>query len=307
MGRDEDLYRVMDLKALRCFWAMAKEGSLTRAGIELGISEPAVSQRIRSIERYLGTKLYEASGGRVALTDSGRRLFQMAIDLFDRLEDFETGLGELETTGSITLAAEDSVHLYLLPPVVERFIRDFPRVRLRLPSRTVGQTVAMVQQDKADLGIVAQCSLPAGLTFIPWRAFPAYLLLPLGHPLARRDARRVWDLLDYATAMRYPLILAESEGYRHRIREALRRRGLPFNVAFEAGTFEILKRYVAAGVGIGVISGISLPEDDGSKLIALEIPREFEGDTTYGVVMREGKHVSRALAGLLTLLDILLP
>ena len=116
MGGDEDLYRVMDLKALRCFWAMAKEGSLTRASIELGISEPAVSQRIRALERYLGlgTKLYEASGRRVALTDSGRRLFQMAIDLFDRLDDFECGLGELETTGSITLAAEDSAHLYLL-------------------------------------------------------------------------------------------------------------------------------------------------------------------------------------------------
>ncbi len=61
-------YEVMDLKALRCFWAVAKYGSFTRACIELNISEPAVSQRVKQLERYLGTKLYEARGGRVRLT-----------------------------------------------------------------------------------------------------------------------------------------------------------------------------------------------------------------------------------------------
>ena len=51
---EDDSYRVMDLKALRCFWAMAKHGSLTRAGIELGISEPAISKRTKALEVYLG-------------------------------------------------------------------------------------------------------------------------------------------------------------------------------------------------------------------------------------------------------------
>ena len=56
-----DAYDVMDLKALRCFWATAKHASLTQAGIELGITEAAVSQRVRSLEKYLGSKLYEAT------------------------------------------------------------------------------------------------------------------------------------------------------------------------------------------------------------------------------------------------------
>src|SRR4029077_8749874 len=95
----EEPYRVMDLKALRCFWALGKRGSLTGAGIELGISEPAVSKRVRALESYLGIKLYESRGGKIKLTPAGQKVMEMAIGLFDQLEEFQQELGaETETT-----------------------------------------------------------------------------------------------------------------------------------------------------------------------------------------------------------------
>ena len=57
-------YDPMDLKSLRCFEEMAKHGSLTQASIELGISDAAVSQRIKTLEKHLGVKLYESRGGK---------------------------------------------------------------------------------------------------------------------------------------------------------------------------------------------------------------------------------------------------
>ena len=153
---EKDAYRVMDLKALRCFWATAKHGSMTRAGIELGISEPAISKRTKALEGYLGTKLYESRGGRVSLTPSGQRVMSMAVDLFDRLEEFEQTLVGQEAAGSIVIAAEDPVQLYLLPAVVERFTREYPRVHISLVSRTVAQTVELVRQNEVDLGIVPE-------------------------------------------------------------------------------------------------------------------------------------------------------
>jgi molybdenum-dependent DNA-binding transcriptional regulator ModE len=59
-----DAYDVMDLKALRCLWAVARLGSLTKAGIELGVSESAISQRLKALESHVGSKLYETPGGR---------------------------------------------------------------------------------------------------------------------------------------------------------------------------------------------------------------------------------------------------
>ena len=78
-------YDPMDMKALRCFETMARHGSLTQAGIELGISDAAVSQRIRSLEKYLGTKLYEARGGKVRLTEAGHRTKAIASRILDEL------------------------------------------------------------------------------------------------------------------------------------------------------------------------------------------------------------------------------
>ena len=67
----KELFDPMDLKSLRCFETMPRHGSLMQASIELGISDAAVSQRIKSLEEYLGTKLYEARGGKPTCLSTG--------------------------------------------------------------------------------------------------------------------------------------------------------------------------------------------------------------------------------------------
>lgn len=302
-----DPYRVLDLKALKCFMAVARTGSLTRAGIELGISEPAVSQRVKALESYLGTKLYEAGGGRVHLTTAGEQLAGKGIRLFEQLEEMESDVGVGETGGTITVASEDVVQLNLLPSVVQRLIRDYPRIQLRLISRTPLQTVDAVRNNQADVGIIAQRPLPPGITFHPWQSCDGYVVIPVGHPLVRRGLPKFRDLLDEGIVARYPLVIAESQEDRLRMEQALRSRGLPLNVAFEVGTLETVKRYVAMGLGIGVVSGICLTEEDATRLVAIQIPTEFGGSTTYGVVMREDKYISRPLAALLPLLGVAAP
>ncbi len=300
----KDAYRALDLKALKCFMAVAQTGSLTRAGIELGISEPAVSQRVKGLERYLGTKLYEARGGRVRLTAAGEQLLVAGVGLFDQLAELENTLGEVGPAGRVTIAAEDAPQLYLLPDVVRQCTRDFPRVQLRLLSRPPDQIVELVRENEADLGIIAERPLPAGLIFHAWKTFNAYVLIPLGHPLVRRGIPRLDELLNEATVARYPLVLAESQDTRGRIEQALRRQGLPLNVAFEVGTIEAVKRYVAMGLGIGVVAGICLTEDDSERLVSIPVPSGLGGMTTYGVVLREGKHITRALGALLPMVGI---
>ena len=114
-------YDTMDLKSLRCFGEMAKYGSLTRAGIELGIADAAVSQRIRKLGDYLGVKLYEARGGRVRLTEAGERTKELAMRLFDELAEFEEAIGDEEARGTVVLSAEAPLQRYQLPDVVESY------------------------------------------------------------------------------------------------------------------------------------------------------------------------------------------
>ena len=73
----------LDLKALRCFYSMAKHGSLVEAGVELGISEAMASRQVQSLEHKLDTKLYETRDGRVELTWAGERTVEWTTELFE--------------------------------------------------------------------------------------------------------------------------------------------------------------------------------------------------------------------------------
>ena len=147
-------YDLMDLKALRCFEAMARHGSLTKASIELDISDAAVSQRIKSLEKHLGAKLYESRGGKVRLTEAGQRTKDMAMRLFDELTEFEEAIGDESSGGTVVLSAEVPLLRYQLPDIVDSYSRDHANARLRLLGRTATESVEMVRRNEADLGIV---------------------------------------------------------------------------------------------------------------------------------------------------------
>lgn len=303
MGKDA--YDVMDLKALRCFWAAATGGSLTRAGIELGITEAAVSQRIKALEAYLGVKLYESRGGRFRLTPAGERTFEMASGLFTTLDDFEKAVSEEEAIGALTVAASEAVLRNVLPDVAQRFAQEFPLARLRLLHRLVPEIVKRVRMNEIDAGIIPARALPDDLAFRPIRTYKSYLVLQRGHPLTRRGVPVIGDLLREDIVRRYPLVVSEPDDPDdRRLEEALRERGLPYNVALEAGTQETLKYYVLRGLGVAVLPGISLDEADRKLFEVIEIPSEFGGDTTYGVLLRRDKHLSRPLRRLLELLGV---
>ena len=114
-------YDPMDLKALRCFEAMAKHGSLTKASIELGISDAAVSQRIKKLEKYLGVKLYESRGGRVRLTEAGQRTTDFAMRLFDEITEFEEAIGDEDSQRTVVLSAEVPLLRFQLANIVDSY------------------------------------------------------------------------------------------------------------------------------------------------------------------------------------------
>jgi molybdate transport repressor ModE-like protein len=298
-------YDPMNLKALRCFEAMAKHGSMTQASIELGISDAAVSQRIKSLEKRLGVKLYESRGGRVRLTEAGQRTKDLAMRLFDELAEFEEAIGDEESRGTVVLSADAPLLHYHVPMIVDSFARTHRHARLRLFSRRPEETIELVRRNEADLGIVDKRPMPSELKFHPWRVFKSYILIPRGHPLARRRIPTIQDILNEETLLRYPQVVAEIDNRgQPRVREQLERLGLPFNVSLEVGNIETVKHYVARGHGIAAVSGMCLTREDESIFHIIEIPEELEGETTYGVILRKDKHISPSLRGLLTLLEV---
>ena len=295
-------YDVMDLKSLRCFFAVARHSSLTRAGIELGISEAAISQRVRKFESYLGTKLYESPGGKVRLTVAGEQTARLAVSVFGEIEALESAVSGAEEMAEITLASHESVLRHLLPDRVEAFYRAHPLARLRLIARPVEETIRLVRANECDLGVIPERPVPEDLSFHPIATYPPFLVLQKGHPLARRARADFRSLAGDGTAGRFPLIILEVQREDARLQQAFTQHGVPFNVGIEVSTIDTLKQYVARGLGIAVVSGFAVSDEDHVRLEVVPIPPEFGGATTYGVTVRRGKHRTALLKSLLRVL-----
>jgi DNA-binding transcriptional LysR family regulator len=113
------------------------------------------------------------------------------------------------------------------------------------------------------------------------------------------------DILTEETLSRYPQVVAEIDNtVQLRVRDTLERLGLPFNVALEVGNFETVKYYVARGHGIAAVNGMCLSREDEAIFHIIEIPEEFEGETTYGVLLHRDKYISSVLRTLLALFEV---
>lgn len=182
---------------------------------------------------------------------------------------------------------------------------DNPQAHLRLLSRNCRECIELVRRNEVDVAIIPERALPEELAFYLWRTYKAYLIMPKRHPLLRRGRPAIRDLLNESIVMRCPLIAAEMDDPGdQRVKEALSREGLPYNVRFQVGSLETVTHYVARGLGIAVISGICLSDEDNTSIEAIEIPKEFRGQTSYGVILRRDKHRTKLLKGLLPLIGI---
>ncbi|KDN28782.1 hypothetical protein VFDL14_00095 [Vibrio fortis] len=296
-------YDAMDLKALRCFYVMAQCGSVSRASIELGVSEAAVSQRIKLLESYLGSKLYRSRGGKVRITPAGEQTFQFAMSLFDSINSFEHALESESQSGEILLSSHDSVLRYLLPEKVKRFSLQHPKIRLSLLSRPLDQTLKLVRTNEIDLGVIAKCRIPCDLIFKPISTHSTYLLLSKQERIASVEKYDLTSLMEYLDLESRPLICLEEKQEGKRLIQEIESFSSTLQVKHEVGTMESLKHYVSLGLGFAVISGLSLTDEDRSNLHCVELPQELVGTTTYGIVTRLKKQPNPALEQFIKILS----
>jgi DNA-binding transcriptional LysR family regulator len=154
------------------------------------------------------------------------------------------------------------------------------------------------------MGIIPRRDIPKEIAFRQIATYPAFLVLPRGHPLAQRAKSDFQSLLNDETVLRYPLIVSEAQSEAHLLKDTFGRLNLPLNIGIEVGTFETVKHYVARGLGIAVVSGLCLTIEDRTHLETVEVPAEIGGETIYGVILRHDKSLSRPLTSLLQLLGV---
>lgn len=281
-------YKSDRLKPLRAFCQTVRLGSVSRAAEALFVSQPAVSQQLQALERELGVVLLERSGGRMVPSREGQLLFEMAQPLVDDLDGLETRFRDKVAgldAGELNIAANSSTILYLLPRIVERFRQAHPAVRLTLHNAISADGTERLREDAADLAIGSMTDVPADLTYSPVYRFEQMLIVPHGHPLAR-------GALDLEAISRFPLVLPPRRQITYRlVDQVFQRHRLAYSVALEVGGWEVIKQYVAMGMGISIVPALCLNDTDPSRLVARSM-RQWFPQRSYGVIVRRGKALS---------------
>jgi DNA-binding transcriptional LysR family regulator len=282
-------YKGNRLKQLRAFCYTAKLGTLSRAAEALFLSQPSISLQLGALEKELGATLFERSGRRLALTRAGRKLYDMALPLIDGFEQLDRSFhGAMQglDTGELNIAAGSSTIQYLLPPLVQSYRERHPHVQLKLSNVTGSDGLALLRSDAVDFAVGSMLDVPSDLAYEPVYHFDPMLITPLNHPLASRREIRLEDLSPYG------LILPPRRLTTFRLVDLIFQRArVPYHVAIEVGGWEVIKQYVAMGLGISIVTGICLVPED-TRRLAIHNLRAFFPQRSYGVVVRKGKFLS---------------
>lgn len=188
----------MDIRVLRYFLALCREGTISRAAHAEGVTQPTLSRQLSDLEKDMGCRLFERGPHRIELTEKGlylRRRAEEIVALADRTEnDLKAAEGLIE--GDIRIGAGESQGIRALAGAIASFRGRHPQVRFRLHSGNAEDVVERLEKGLVDLAVLIDYS---GIDRYDSLRLPQEdrwcLLMPEGHPLGRKDSITAADLV----------------------------------------------------------------------------------------------------------------
>ena len=286
----------MDTQALTAFLAVAESGSFSTAAERLFLTQPAVSKRIAQLEQQLGTRLFDRVGRRIRLTEAGEALLPRARQVLLDLEDMSRAISNLTGTVSGTLRIGTSHHigLHRLPPVLRRFSREYPDVKLDIHFIDSEEAWEAVLHGDLEMGVVTLPPQPDPRLHSQavWQDPLVFMAAP-EHPLARLDRVTLETLTGYSAILPSPVT------FTRRIVESLfEEQALTLNISMSTNYLETIHMMVSIGLGWSVLPETML-DDSVVRLnvdTALPVRR-------LGVVTHPGRSRSNAAGAFLDILN----
>ncbi len=283
----------MDTRQLAAFVAVVERRSFSQAADQLGVTQPAVSLQIRSLEKRLGRQLLDRSGRRVEPTEAGQRLYRSAQRLLALEDQLLAELGEEvggELTGRLEIGASTGPGGTVVPQVLGEFQRRHPEVHVALSVSDTQSVVEQVARRELELGVVGAARRQRGVTFEPFFRDEVVLAVPGGHRFAGRTIT-----LDELRGE--PLVLMqEGAGVRQVIDDELREKGLrlrDLDVRLELGLQESARTAVLGGFGVTFISRGAIEADLAAGMLAIAEVEGLEPSREIALVRATGRAETR--------------
>ena len=244
-----NLHRV-DLVSLSLFHLVARTGSISQAAGLAALAVGAASKRITDLEAAFGVPLLERHSRGVRLTPAGDALHGHVLRLLADVDQMGADLSDHAKglIGVVRLWANTSAVTQFLPQDLARLNAQQPGLRIELNEADSRDVVLAVLDGRADLGIFADRTPPLGLQTVTYRADRLVLVVPAGHPLARRRKLAFVDAVEFDFVS-----LTQSTSLAQRLALESGQLGKPLRIRIQVRSFDAMCQMVAAGLGIAVL------------------------------------------------------
>ncbi|HVO82265.1 MAG TPA: LysR family transcriptional regulator [Terriglobales bacterium] len=280
----------MDFDQLETFLEVARLSSFSRAAEKRFRTQPAISSQIRALEEEVGAKLLDRSGGKVSITQSGKLFQKYAEEMLESRKAMLLAVAETERVprGEIIVGANEGTCLHILPEVFAEFKKLYPDVAVNIKRADYGKILESVIDNSVDFGVVSLPVTDNRLTVVLIHRDELVIIAPPHHPLAKMKTATL------AEAARFPLVVPKLGHTRDALEGLFHERRLKPRYAMELDSSELLKRFVAADVGVGFIARSHVLEDVRAGVLATIPLSDAQIRRDLALVFRKDKALSRA-------------
>lgn len=187
----------MEIRVLRYFLEIAREGNMTRAASALHVSQPTLSKQMKELEAELGKKLFRRGSSSVSLTDEGMLLRKRAADILDMVDKTTDEFSTLDdiTGGEVHIGCAESYLIQYFARVIKKFKEKYPLFRYHLTSGNTEQVAERLDKGLFDFAVIVE---PPDLSKYNYIEVPESntwgVIMKKDSPLAQKERIRVEDL-----------------------------------------------------------------------------------------------------------------
>jgi len=276
------------LHQLTIFMAVAEHRSITRAAKALHMTQPAVSIQMKQLQEAVDIPLINIVGKRLYLTEAGEEFHHFCRRLTEGREHFEATVSQLKggLKGKLTVSAASTAK-YFLPYLLGEFQKRFPGIEISLKVTNRNEVLSHLQENQYSIAILTQVPDDNTIESIPFLENP---LLMAVHPEHRLAGNKISSL---KALKNEPFIFRERGSGTRMVMELLfKKAGINPKITMELGTNEAVKQAIMAGIGISMISELSLvTERKLNKIDLLKIPG-FPVITHWHILYKKEKLIS---------------
>ena len=277
----------MDLRQLRVFVEVARQGSFTRAAEYLRIAQPAVSISIRKLEEELDLTLLNRQEKRVSLTAEGETLLIHARGILENFRAAEAEMAELRGLGGgeVRVGIPPMMSSYYFPLIIRDFRARYPNLKLSVNGEGAAIIQGMISKGEIDMGVIAGHKIPEGLEYQHFLREEIVACVPANHPLAAHDTIAFSDFLQE------PQIVFKKGYYMRELMDELAEEiDLKPKVVFETNLFSLVRSLVKERLGISTFLRMVVSGDPELAAISFNPPIHLD----LVIAWKANRHLSRA-------------